>query len=185
MLIRGLMILLLAALGAGYLNTKLSANAGTEEHQEAYADAGSIAAQHNEAFAARDIDAAMSAYAPDAVLVLPEGIFSGAESIREQMLKAFENGNQDEAPFVVSGSQTADSLVYTNWTWTMADGTVLNGSDTFIIEHGKVAKQTVSYTVIPSAPVEDMSEDMVGDMPEGMDEMPADDMMDSADSTDS
>jgi hypothetical protein len=175
------MILLLAALGAGYVNTKLSAGGASEAHQDAYADAGSIAAQHNEAFAARDIDAAMSAYAPDAVLILPEGIFSGAESIREQMLKAFENGNQDEAPFVVSGSQTADSLVYTNWIWTMADGTVLNGSDTFIIEHGKIAKQTVSYMVTPPAPAEDMA----GDMPEGMDEMPADDMMGSADSTDS
>lgn len=177
MLIRGLMILLLAALGAGYVNAKLSADASTGTNADAYADAGSIAAQHNEAFAARDIDAAMSGYAPDAVLVLPEGIFSGAQSIREQMLKAFENGNQDEAPFVVSGSQTADSLVYTNWTWTMADGSVLNGSDTFIVDHGKITKQTVSYTVI--APP---AEEPMDGMNDGMNEMPADDESPSEDS---
>ena len=177
MLIRGLMILLLAALGAGYVNAKLSADTGTEVHQDTYADAGSVAAQHNEAFAARDIDAAMSGYAPDAILVLPEGIFTGAESIREQMLKAFENGSQDEAPFAITGSQLADSLVYTTWTWTMPDGSVLNGSDTFIVDHGKITKQTVSYTMM--APP---TEEPMDGMDDGMEEMPAADESPAEDS---
>ncbi len=156
MLFRGIIILLVAILGAGYLNMSLTQSAGTAtENQDAYADAGAVATHHLDSFMARDIDAVMSDYAPDAVLVLPDGIYSGTESIREQILKAFENGDQDAAPFNVTGTQVAGSLAYATWTWDMADGSVAEGTDTFVVHNGKIAKQTVSI-FMKEAPVADM-----------------------------
>jgi len=156
MLFRGIIILLVAILGAGYLNMSLVQSTGAAaENQDAYADAGTIAAHHLDSFMARDIDAIMSDYAPDSVLVLPDGIYSGTESIREQILKAFENGDQDASPFSVNGTQTAGSLAYATWTWNIANGATLEGSDTFIVHNGKIAKHTVSF-FIKEAPAADM-----------------------------
>jgi ketosteroid isomerase-like protein len=161
MLFRGIIILLVAVLGAGYLNMSLTQSAGTAtENQDAYADAGTVAAHHLDSFMARDIDAVMGDYAPDSVLVLPDGVYSGTESIREQILKAFENGDQDAAPFNVTGTQAAGSLAYATWTWDMADGSIVEGSDTFIVHNGKIAKHTVAF-FLKEAPAADDAADMM------------------------
>ncbi|PHS28340.1 MAG: hypothetical protein COA85_03785 [Robiginitomaculum sp.] len=167
MLFRGIIILLVAVLGAGYLNMSLMQSAGSgdaaTENQDAYADAGAVAAHHLDSFTARDLDAIMSDYAPDAVLVLPNGVYSGTESIREQFLKAFENGDQDAAPFSVNGTQVAGSMAYVTWTWDMADGSSLEGSDTIIIHNGKIAKHTVAF-FLKEAPAADMTGESDTDM---------------------
>ncbi len=175
MLLRGIMGLLLAALGAGYLNMKLApseaGNAyGAVDSQSAYASAEAVTSHHADAFIARDIDAVMSDYAENAVLITPDGVYSGAENVRARLQEAMQSGDQSEAPFSVTKTQIADPMVYVEWTWAMADGSMLYGSDTFIVEHGKIAKQTVAFYT-KEAPAVDMMDDG-GEM---MDDANADD----------
>jgi SnoaL-like domain len=177
MLLRGIMILLVAALGVSWLNSTLAPAASTDGASSPKADmmdVEAIVSHHSDAFVARDIDAIMSDYTEDSVLITPDGVYTGLESIQSRLQEAMQLGDQSESPFTATNTQIVGPVAYVQWEWPMADGSALYGSDTFIISHGKISNQTVSFYTKP-APEADMMDD-----PEGMMEDMGTDAADAA-----
>ncbi len=153
MLFRGIMILLLAILSGAWLNMGLSSTSMPNDQDKPevieepadMVDTATVIAHSIDAFIARDIDAVMSDYAEGAILITPAGTFAGLESIRAHIIEAFGNGNQSEAPFVVTENKSTGNLGYVLWEWTMQDGSVLSGTETIIVKYGKISQHTVAY----------------------------------------
>lgn len=149
MIVRGIFILLLAVLGAGYLNMGLSSASGpgpdAMQNQAAAADAKAVLTHSIEAFIARDLDALMSDYTEGSIVITPDGVVTGLDNIRALYSDAFKDGDQSEAPFEVTKVHSAGAVAYILWQWTMKDGSVLDGTDTLIVDHGKISQQSVAY----------------------------------------
>ncbi len=169
MLIRGLLILLLAILGAGLLNIGLSEGVAPavdtppaiDESPDAgadIADAEDVLTHNIEAFMARDLDGVMADYADGAILITPDGSNVGKEAIRSVIAEAFTYGDQSEAPLTVTNVHSVGSLAYIMWDWAMPDGSVMQGSNTYVIEGGKITQESVSVFNTPQAEEADAEE---------------------------
>ncbi len=171
MLFRGLFTLLLAVLGAGLLNVALapsnSAPDGAGMEQTTSANAEVLIMHHLDSFSDRDLEAILSDYADDAVIITPDQQAAGPDEIRALFEDVLAYGNQDEAPFEYTKVHITGPIGYVLWEWTQKDGSVLSGSDTFLIHNGKIKKHTVAFFVTEKP--EELHEDDGSEMMDMMD----------------
>ncbi|MGE0790931.1 MAG: nuclear transport factor 2 family protein [Sandaracinaceae bacterium] len=105
--------------------------------------------EHVALIQAGNIDAAMCDFAPDAVVILPGQVITGLDNIRGGLegIGALLGGGVPEIQSLTSHGSTV-LLTFT------AEGTpciIPDGSDTYIVEHGRIVAQTVHDTLY-SAP---------------------------------
>lgn len=99
-----------------------------------------VVGHHLEAIGAGDLEGLLSDYAPDAVVITPNGTFSGTDEI-----KAFFEGFISSLPegfienFVVDVNEASGEYGYI--TWHSGDAAPL-GTDTFHVVNGKFAMQS-------------------------------------------
>lgn len=108
---------------------------------------------HIRAWEARSVDAIVSDYSDESVLVLNNQVFKGRKNIANvfrQLFSIFSAGaNKIDAP------QVFDRFVYITWHFTPAGKQEFFGTDTFVIEDGKIVLQTIAsplYDVFPIRP---------------------------------
>jgi ketosteroid isomerase-like protein len=108
---------------------------------------------HIEAWQARSLDAIVSDYNEDSVLILNNQVFKGTRAIKNvfaQLFGIFDHGqNRIDTP-VLSGR-----IVYITWHFTPTGESEFFGTDTFVIEQGKIAVQTIA------SPLYDRSENAI------------------------
>ena len=106
---------------------------------------------HIKAWEARSIEQIVSDYSDESVLVLNNRIFKGREEIAHvfsQLFRIFDNGvNRIDTPVVL------DRFVYITWHFTPTGGGEHYGTDTFVIENGKIVLQTIASSVYELLPV--------------------------------
>jgi ketosteroid isomerase-like protein len=95
---------------------------------------------HNIAMGQRDLDAVMSDYDDEAVLIDPAGTFKGKTAIRAAFERLLRSGVPLEPPTreVIEGE-----LAYLVWS-APANKPGRVGAETLLIRHGKIVAQTVA-----------------------------------------
>ena len=97
--------------------------------------------RHAEAFAKGDLDAFMSDYCEQAVLITPDGILRGRGEIRtffEELLAVFLPGST----FEVSQCTTERTMAYIVWSGRSEHVDIPFATETFMVRDGKILTQT-------------------------------------------
>jgi ketosteroid isomerase-like protein len=104
-----------------------------------------ILQHHADALAAGDLEGVLADYTADAVLITPQGTFTGTAGAREawlQLLGALPNAKVDVSSVVVEGD-----VVLMDWTASTDNGRVEDGVDTLVLNGDGFRVQTVHYTL--------------------------------------
>lgn len=109
---------------------------------------------HIQAWEARSVKDITSDYTDESVLVLNNRIFKGEDQIANvftQLFKIFDGGvNRIDTPILF------DRFVYITWHFTPTGKQEVFGTDTFVIEDGKIILQTIAsplYDLFPIYPL--------------------------------
>lgn len=106
---------------------------------------------HIEAWQARSLEAIVSDYNEDSVLILNNQVFKGTNAIKNvftQLFGIFDHGqNRIDTPV------SPGRIVYITWHFTPTGESEFFGTDTFIIEQGKIAVQTIASPLYDKFPI--------------------------------
>ena len=103
---------------------------------------------HVEAFAKGDLDAHMSDYCEDAVLITPDGILRGSgeiETFFEEFLASFPPGSTFEA----SQRIVERTMAYIVWSGRSEHLDTPFATETFMVRDGKILMQTFTSQMYP------------------------------------
>ncbi len=104
--------------------------------------------RHIEAFAKGDLDALMSDYCQDAVLITPDGVLRGSgeiETFFEELLADFPPGST----FEVSQSIAERTMAYIVWSGRSEHFDIPFATETFMVRDGKILAQTFTSQMYP------------------------------------
>ena len=105
---------------------------------------------HIQAWSDRDLDGIVSDYSQDSFLVVNGRTYFGRDEIRSvfrRLFEIFNHGNSEIDPVVLK-----DRTVFITWHFTPLGEAEVFGTDTFLIENGVIAVQTIAsplYEVQP------------------------------------
>lgn len=97
---------------------------------------------HWKSFQDRDIDALMSDYTEESILITPDTIYKGIAEIRENYVKAFAVFPKDSTTMKINKAIVKDDMGYILWEATVPKFKLPYATDTFIIRDGKIVRQT-------------------------------------------
>ena len=105
---------------------------------------------HISAWNQRNVEAIAADYSDDSVLIINGVTFEGTDAIKTafvQLFNIFDHGDNRIDPTVIN-----DRIIYITWHFTPTGTSEFFGSDTFLIERGKIVVQTIAsplYAVYP------------------------------------
>lgn len=97
---------------------------------------------HIDSWDKRDLSKILSDYDCESILILNGKIYRGAEQISKvfsSLFRIFDRGENQINPVVIH-----DRVVYITWHFRPTGLDVQYGTDTFVIEHGKIKVQTIA-----------------------------------------
>jgi ketosteroid isomerase-like protein len=98
---------------------------------------------HIKAWSDRDVDAIVSDYGNESVVVMNSMVYRGPKEIRAlfgNLFKVFDRASEHEIdPAIVTGK-----LVYITWRAKIDEVSYPMGTDTFLIDDGKIEYQTIT-----------------------------------------
>lgn len=97
---------------------------------------------HLHAFDSGDVDAILSDYAPDAVLLTPEGPKQGHEQIRPVLEWLLNNVFVPDCHFQMIQQLVEGEIAYIVWAAESPEYRVPLASDTYLVRGGKIILQT-------------------------------------------
>jgi ketosteroid isomerase-like protein len=102
-----------------------------------------VVKHHWDAFSHHDLEAVLSDYADDAIFIAPNQTVQGRRALRQMFAKYFSGATNGRAPsFEVK--ITADGDVgYEHWLSNAGKPGALEGTDAFVVRHGKILFHTV------------------------------------------
>ena len=106
---------------------------------------------HLKAFSQRDLTGILSDYAPGVVLFTPQGQLRGPDAIKPLFQAMIAEFAKPGATFSLKQQFVAGNYAYIFWTAETADNVYELGTDTFVVEGGKITAQSFTSEVIPKA----------------------------------
>ena len=106
---------------------------------------------HLQRFFEGDLQGVVSDYAPDAVLIVPTGVLRGVDGIRPLFEALIAEFAKPGATFDLQQQVVDDDLAYIRWVAETADNTYELATDTFVVQDGKIVKQTFACKTTPRA----------------------------------
>lgn len=97
---------------------------------------------HLHSFGINDLEALMSDYTEQSVLVTRDQTCKGLGEIRAYFTELMSHFPKERSNFILDKLVVRDELVFIVWHATTPTMEVLLGTDTFIIKHGKIHQQT-------------------------------------------
>jgi hypothetical protein len=101
-----------------------------------------VLVHHDKAFKENDIEAIMADYTDESVLIIPDGTYKGLKQIRENYEQAFAAFPKDSTTMTVTKTVVVNDLGYILWQARTPKFEVQYGTDTFIVQDGKILRQT-------------------------------------------
>jgi hypothetical protein len=101
-----------------------------------------VLAHHDKAFKENDIEAIMADYTDESVLIIPDGTYKGLSQIRSNFEQAFAAFPKDSTTMTVNKTVVVNDLGYVLWQAKTPKFELQYGTDTFIIQDGKILRQT-------------------------------------------
>jgi hypothetical protein len=104
---------------------------------------------HWVAFRANDLEATMADYSEESVLITPDKTFKGLKEIRENFVFAFGLFPKDSSTLKLNKSIVHKDVGYIIWEASAPKLKLSFGTDTFIIQNGKIVRQTYAGVTAP------------------------------------
>jgi len=104
---------------------------------------------HWQTFQSNDLDGVMADYSEESVLITPNGTYKGLNEIRENFVNAFALFPKDSTTLQLDKSVIQQDVGYIIWQGTAPKIKVTFGTDTFIIQDGKIVRQTFAGVLTP------------------------------------
>jgi ketosteroid isomerase-like protein len=110
-----------------------------------------VVKHHLERFLALDLPGVVADYAPDAVMIVPDGVLRGVPEITPLFQRLFAEFAKPGATFDLRQQVIEGDVAYIWWVAQTPDNTYELGTDTFFVRHGKIAVQTFAFKATPTA----------------------------------
>ena len=104
---------------------------------------------HVQTFQANDLEGVMADYTEQSILVTPDRTYTGLAEIRENFVAAFQALPNPGTTMTVVKSVVSKDVAYIVWTATTPTLNFKYATDTFIIQDGKIVRQTYAGDVVP------------------------------------
>ena len=107
--------------------------------------------RHFKAFLENDMELMMADYADDAVLILPDTTYTGKEQIKSSFINAFKMFPKEGSNLTLDKKTIDKNIAYIIWHGKSPGWEVSFATDTFVIEDGKIQRQTFAAVMNPIA----------------------------------
>lgn len=104
--------------------------------------------RHIQTFKANDLEGVMADYTEESVLITPDRTFSGLAEIRENFIAAFKALPKDGTTMTLTKTEVSKDVGYMVWTAITPTLEFKYATDTFIIQGGKIIRQTYAGDVV-------------------------------------
>ena len=106
--------------------------------------------RHVAAFTSGDLDAVMSDFGPQSVVVTPDGVFEGLDRIRivyRDLLAEFGNIERGDSPGLrVDVMHVCHDMLFITWNAETRNYVFPFGTDTFVCDGKRFTRQTISFS---------------------------------------
>jgi ketosteroid isomerase-like protein len=106
---------------------------------------------HLKAFAERDLKGILSDYAPGAIFFTPDGPIHGPDAIRPLFQALIAEFSKPGATFNLKHQSIEGDYAYILWTAETAENLYELGTDTFVVQNGKIVAQSFTGRITPKA----------------------------------
>jgi hypothetical protein len=140
-----------APLKSALLGVLAASLLGASAHAAPPPSTPSVWQHHIQAWEARDVNAITSDYTEDSVLILNHQVFRGKAAIARvftQLFQIFGPGQN-----LVDRPTLEGRTVYITWHYTLPGEGTFFGSDSFVVEKGKIQVQTIASELYLGHPV--------------------------------
>lgn len=97
---------------------------------------------HMKAFGENDLEGIMADYTDESVLITPDATYSGLDEIRKGFEGAFKMFPKDSTTMEVAKTIIKNDVAYVIWSAKTPKFELSFGTDSFIIQNGKIIRQT-------------------------------------------
>ena len=101
-----------------------------------------IITHHLSSFQDHDIDAVVSDYVAESVLITRDAIYTGPEEIRPFFVELVKHFPKEKSTFNLDKFVVQDGLAFIVWHGQTPSLVVALGTDTFVLKDGKILQQT-------------------------------------------
>jgi ketosteroid isomerase-like protein len=108
-----------------------------------------VLTHHLDCFGNGDLAGTMADYTDESRFFTPDGLLRGSEAIRRFFAKMFEEFAKPGMSFEMIRQEVCGDAAYIVWKAETADSRFEVGSDTFIVQDGKIATQTFAGKISP------------------------------------
>jgi ketosteroid isomerase-like protein len=108
-----------------------------------------VLAHHLESFSKLDLAGTMADYADKATFISQGGVLYGPNAIRQFFGTLFEEFGKPGMSFDLQQKEVDGDTAYIVWTAESADNVFEIGTDTFIVQNGKIVTQTFAGKISP------------------------------------
>jgi ketosteroid isomerase-like protein len=108
-----------------------------------------VLTHHQECFGNGDLAGTMADYTDESKFFTPDGLLRGSEAIRRFFARMFEEFAKPGMSFEMIRQEVCGHTAYIVWKAETADNHFEVGSDTFIVQDGKIATQTFAGKISP------------------------------------
>jgi len=107
-----------------------------------------VVQHHLDAFTHHDLEAVLSDYADDAIFLAPKSTVQGKPALRKMFAGFFSGAGNSKGPApTFQATVTADGDVgYEHWVMNPGKPGSIQGTDAFVVRHGKILFHTVLST---------------------------------------
>lgn len=103
-----------------------------------------VVKHHFDAFTHHDLEAVLSDYADDAIFIAPKSTVQGKPALRKMFLSFFLGSNSKTPAPTFDATVTAQGDVgYEHWVMNPGKPGAIEGTDAFVVRHGKILFHTV------------------------------------------
>jgi len=113
---------------------------------------------HVQTFKDNDLEGVMADYTEESVLITPDHTYKGLDEIRENFVNAFKVLPKDGTTFTVDKTEIQGEVAYFVWRATTPTLVFKYATDTFIVQNGKIARQTYAGDVVAASEEEAVSD---------------------------
>lgn len=139
---------LISKSAAGLIAATVAASPGTFALADSNATTETVVNHHLEAFGAGDIDAMLSDYTPDSVMMTAAGNLTGPDELRPAFEDLIAEFSKPGAVFEMQHMSVVDDVAYIVWNAETEDNVYRIGTDTFVVKDGKIMKQTFTALTV-------------------------------------
>jgi ketosteroid isomerase-like protein len=123
--------------------------ASQTERSATVSSTADVLAHHQKTFGASDLEGVLADYAPDAIMFTPTGPIKGTAELRKAFQGMFAEWGKPGTKFEMKQQTVEGPWAYTFWSAETADNVYEAGTDSFVVNNGKIVAHFFSAKITP------------------------------------